>query len=266
MRGSMRLGTIAGIEVGIHWTIALIATLITASLAGTILPAAAAGYTGGAYLVAGLATAGLFLASIVAHELGHSIVAENNGIRVKGITLFALGGVAVLDSEPESPGVAARIALAGPAVSLVIGVASFAAGTALGFSGGPALAAAALGWLGIVNLVLAVFNMLPALPLDGGRVLQAALWRRSGDRHRATINAATIGRYLGWGLVGLGVWQFTAGAAGLWTVFIGLFVITTARAEEFRDRMQRRFEAARPNPFDGVIDVEGREVDTPGVR
>jgi len=294
MRASLRLGSFAGVNVGMHWSIGLIALILTISLTGTILPATAAGYSSAAYLIAALATAAVFLASIVAHELGHSVVAERSGVRVRGITLFALGGVASLESEPTSPGSAAKIALAGPAVSVAIGVASLGAAALFSTFGLPALAVAAVGWLGVVNLALAVFNMLPALPLDGGRVLQAALWQRSGDQHGSTIRAATIGRYLGWGLVALGVWQFAQGGAGLWTAVIGMFVIATARAEEFRARILRRQQheqeqqidplaalryftergrtypgdppSARPHHGQGeVIEVTAREAGTPGV-
>ena len=288
MRATLRLGTFAGIKIGMHWSIALIAVLLSATLAGTILPATAAGYSSTAYLVTALATTALFLGSIVAHELGHSVVAERNGVRVRGITLFALGGVATLENEPRSPGVAAKIALAGPAMSVLVGVGSLVTALALGAVGFPALVTAAFGWLGIVNLALAVFNMLPALPLDGGRVLQAGLWHRSGDQHEATISAATIGRYLGWGLVFLGLWQFSQGSAGLWTAAIGVFVVATARGEEFRARYLRRQERQRqridqmdpmavfrifnqpapPHPADRagqVIDVTGREAGPHGV-
>lgn len=265
MRESLRLGTFAGINVGIHWSIALIGFLITASLAGTMLPAAAAGYTSIAYLVAAVAVTGLFLASIVAHELGHSIVAVNNDVRVSGITLFALGGVAALESEPKTPGVAAKIALAGPAVSVAVGAGSLALAAAGATFGLSSLAVAGLGWLGIVNIGLAIFNMIPALPLDGGRVLQAALWKRNGNEYDATISAATIGRYLGWAIVVLGLWQFTEGAGGLWTAFIGMFVIGTARAEEMRARARRHVERQRQQFWHQIIDVQGREVDSPGV-
>ncbi len=291
MRGSLRLGTFAGVKVGIHWSIVLIAVLLTAGLAGTVLPLSADGYSSGAYLVAAVATAVLFLGSIVAHELGHSVVAQRNGIRVRGITLFALGGVAALESEPRSPGAAARIALAGPAMSVVVGAGALLGALLLEALAFPALVVAALGWLGVVNLGLAVFNMLPALPLDGGRVLQAGLWRRTGDQHVATIKAATVGRYLGTGLVLLGLWQFSQGAAGLWTAAIGVFVIATARGEEFRARyLQRRAEQQQridamdpmavfkvfghgeaPHPHSpprhrgDVIDVTGREAGPNGV-
>jgi len=238
MRDSVRLGKISGIPIGLHWSIAIIAGLFAFTLAGTILPAAVGGATAGAYWAVALVTTAALLASIVAHELGHSIVAQNNDVRVSGITLFALGGVAKLESEPNDPGAAGRIALAGPAVSVAIGAASLTSAAIAGALGFPALVTAGLSWLGIVNLVMAVFNMLPALPLDGGRALQALLWHRNGDRHRATIRAARLGRYLGWGLVAFGVWQFLTGGAGLWTALIGWFVVSSARAEGLRARMQ----------------------------
>ena len=211
MRGSLRVARVSNIDIGLHWSTIVIVALFTFSLAGTILPATAGGYAGSAYVLAALATAGLFLVSIVAHELGHSIVAQRNGIEVRAITLFALGGVAHLDDDPPNAGAAARIALAGPAVSVVIGVGSLVAAGLLATLGSPVLLVAAIGWLGAVNLVLAVFNMLPALPLDGGRVLQAALWKRSGNRHQATISAAGVGRFLGWGLVLFGLWTLLQG-------------------------------------------------------
>ena len=242
-RSTFQLGRISGIDIGLHWSIALIAILLGFTLTSTILPAAAPDQAGLAYLVASLATVSLFLASILAHELGHSIVAQRNGVGVKYINLFALGGVAVLESEPRSAGAAGRIALAGPAVSVGLGLGSLALGLAGGVLGFPALFTSALTWLGFINLALAVFNMIPALPLDGGRVLQAALWHRRGERHQATISAARLGRYIGWGLVALGLWQFSSGGAGIWTAMIGWFVVSSAKAEG--RHAKRQLQAAR---------------------
>lgn len=276
MRDSVRLGKIAGIGVGLHWSIALIAGLFIITLAGTILPATVPGYATAAYLAVAVATTAAFLGSIVAHELGHSVVAENNGVGVAGITLFALGGVAKLESEPKTPGVAARVALAGPAVSVAIGVASIALGAILGAIGLSPIVVAGLSWLGIVNLVMAVFNMLPALPLDGGRALQAFLWSRNGNQHEATISAATVGRYIGAALIAFGLWQFLAGGGGLWTALIGWFIISSAKAEASHARRQMAQERWNPlawtqwafngdlppppRPHDQVIDVEARPV------
>ena len=275
MRDSIRLGRISDIPIGLHWSIALIVALFTLGLSGTILPAAAPGYASYLYLPVALSVAVGLLASIIAHELGHSLVAKNNGIPVRGITLFALGGVAKLDGDPRTPGAAARIALAGPAVSVAIGLAAVTASAAAGAFGVPALIGAGLLWLGVINLVMAVFNMLPALPLDGGRVLQAALWKRNGDSERATISAAQVGRWLGWALVAFGLWQFLNTGSGLWTMLIGWFIVSSAKAESLRARFRQRSRSWDPpqwtSPFGpppmgpptrpvDVIDVEGRKV------
>lgn len=238
MRPTIRLGKISGIDIGLHWTIGLIAFILVTSLTGTILPAWAPGYAGPGYLLAALVTAVLFLGSIVAHELGHSIVAERNDVKVKGITLFGLGGVAALERDPDTPGAAARIAAAGPAVSVVVGALALILAGSLGVLGAPTLVTVSFAWLGIINLALAVFNMVPALPLDGGRVLQAALWRRGGERFRATIKAATWGRWIGWAIVAVGLWQFLTVGTGLWTALIGWFIASSAKAEGMRARFE----------------------------
>ncbi len=238
MRPSIRLGTLFGIPIGLHWSIGIIVALVTIGLSGTLLPAAAAGYSGAAYLIIALAVSAGLLASIVAHELGHALVARRNGVGTRAINLFALGGVAELESEADNPGAAARIAVAGPAVSVAVGIGSFVAAGLAGLLGLSPLLVAGFSTLAVVNLVMAVFNMIPALPLDGGRVLQAALWKRRGDRDEATISAAGVGRVLGWALVAFGAWQFLNGGAGLWTMLIGWFVITSARAEAMRARFQ----------------------------
>ena len=230
MRPTIRLGTISGIAIGLHWSIAAIGFVLVSALTGTVLPGLVPGLSGAAYFMAALATALLFLGSIIAHELGHSIVAQRNDIGVRGITLFALGGVAALEREPDDPGAAARIALAGPAVSVAIGVVALVVSNLMSSLGFGDLTTAAFFWLGLINLALAVFNMIPALPLDGGRVLQAVLWKRTGERHQATISAAKLGRWLGWAIVAVGVWQFTQSGTGLWTALIGWFVVMSAKA------------------------------------
>ncbi len=245
MRPTIRLGQVSGIDIGLHWSIGLTVMILVSALTGTVLPSFAPDLSGAAYLLAALSTAALFLGSIVAHELGHSIIAQRNGIEVRGITLFALGGVASLESEPDNPGAAARIALAGPAVSVAIGLGALAFAWIAGATTGASLLVAAFAWLGLINLALAVFNMIPALPLDGGRVLQAALWKRNGQRHPATITAASWGRRLGWVIVAFGLWQFFTAGSGLLTALVGWFVIATAKAEEARARWAIRQEEAR---------------------
>ncbi|MEL6983333.1 MAG: site-2 protease family protein [Actinomycetota bacterium] len=269
MRPSIRLGTLFGIPIGLHWSIVVIVGLVTFGLAGTILPQAAAGYASSLYYLTGLVISAALLASIVAHELGHALVARRNGVGTRGISLFALGGVAELESEADNPGAAARIAAAGPAVSVAIGAAAMGLAGVAGFIGASPLAVVALTTLGFVNLVMAVFNMIPALPLDGGRVLQAALWQRRGDRESATVSAAGVGRFLGWSLVAFGLWQFLNGGAGLWTMVIGWFVVSSARAEELRARFRIRSRTWAPpqwhqrRPTGTVIDVTARPVAPP---
>jgi Zn-dependent protease len=258
MRPTVRLGQYAGIDIGLHWSIAVIAALLTITLGGSVLPQFAPGYGTPAYLVAALATGSLFLISIVAHELGHSLVALRNGVKVKGITLFALGGVATLGGEPSNAGAAARIALAGPAVSVGVAAIGLGGGGLAAAAGLPTLLVASLVWLGVVNLTLALFNLLPALPLDGGRLLQAYLWHRNGDRHGATIAAARLGRWLGWAMVAFGFWELSQGANGLLTMLIGWFVVGAAKSEAQRAQAERQLaQGGPPFPFGGFPEAEG---------
>lgn len=246
LRPSIRLGSISGIPIGLHWSVAIMAGIVIFAMAGTVLPAAAPGYATAVYLVTAGLVAVALMASIIAHELGHSLVAQRNQVGVSSISLFALGGVASLEREPDNAGAAGRIAIAGPAVSVAVGVASFAASALAGLVGAPVLVTTGLAWLGIINIVMAVFNMIPALPLDGGRVLQAVLWNRNGDRNRATMRAATVGRRIGWAIVLFGLWQFLTAGTGLWTALMGWFIASSARAEDLRARfMLRQEEAAR---------------------
>jgi len=161
-------------------------------------------------------------------------VARRNGVGVASITLWMLGGVAELDGDPPSAGADLRIALAGPAASLVAAALLFGAGAGIGAAGGPGVAVAAATWLAVMNAILAVFNLLPGAPLDGGRVLRAVLWRHYGDRERAERGAARAGRVLGAALIGLGIGELLAfrSFSGLWLMLIGWFLITAAVAEE----------------------------------
>ena len=209
--GSIRLGTYAGIPVRAHWSMALVALWFGVILSRDL------GVFGG--VVATVA----FFASILAHEFGHAMVARRYGVNTESIDLWALGGVARLDRESPSPRADGLIAVAGPAVSLLIGVAAFGAGIALQSS--------VLVWVGFVNGVLAVFNMLPGAPLDGGRVLRAIRWSRTGNKYRAMRDAGNAGRVLGWGMVGLGFVMMLNGQFGVFVMITGLFIALNARAE-----------------------------------
>jgi Zn-dependent protease len=233
MTASVRFGRIAGIPVGASWSALLIAALIAWSLAGSLLPAEVPGLAPAAYWLAGLVGAGLFLGSLLAHEIGHALVARRAGLAVRGITLWLLGGVAQLEDEPASPADELRVAIVGPAVSLALGLGFGLVAAALAVAGGPAVAVTLAGWLALANGVLALFNLLPAAPLDGGRVLRGLLWRRHGNRARASVTASTAGVWVGGGLVAYGLLgAFTGWGVGtLWTALVGWFLVTAARQE-----------------------------------
>jgi Zn-dependent protease len=230
---SLRFGRIAGIPVGASWSALLIAGLIAWSLAGSLLPAQAPGLTTAAYWLAGLAGAGLFLGSLLAHEVGHALVARRAGLRVRGITLWLLGGVALLEDEPATPRDELRVALVGPAVSLALAAVFGLAAAAASVVGLPAAIVAVAAWLAVVNAILAVFNLIPAAPLDGGRVLRGLLWRRHGSRVRAAVTATQAGVWVGAGLVAYGLLgTFTGWGIGtLWTALVGWFLMSAARQE-----------------------------------
>ena len=233
MTASLRLGRIAGIPVGANWSVLLIAALFAWSLAGSILPGLVPGLAPSAYWLAGAVATGLFLGSLLAHEVGHALVARRAGLRVRGITLWMLGGVAQLEDEPASPRDDLRVAIVGPAVSLALAVGFGVSAVGLAALGAPTLAVAVLGWLAVGNVALAVFNLIPAAPLDGGRVLRALLWRRHGNRTRAAVTAATAGQVAGGILIAYGLLGVVTGwgIGTLWTVLIGWFLVGAARQE-----------------------------------
>src|SRR5438552_5559564 len=235
MNENLSLGRIAGIHVGLNWSLLVVAALIAWSLATGILPSASPGQSSGAYWTAGVVSAFVFLASLLAHELAHSIVATRRGVRVEGITLWLFGGVSRFSTESSSPGAQALITFVGPLTSLLLGALFLLVSIAVGGGANPGLVPASLAWLGYINLLLGVFNLLPAFPLDGGRILQSLIWLRTHDRLRATRIAARIGMafaflFIAYGLITL----FAAGSliGGIWAVFLGWFLLSAARAEE----------------------------------
>jgi len=265
MRASISLGRIAGIKVGINASVFLILAILVGGLATGQLPAAFPGHSVAAYVIAAIVAALLFLASLLAHELAHSLVARRNGIEVESIVLWLLGGVAQLRGEPRTPGADFRIAIVGPLTSLglAIGFGLAAGGVAqLGTAGLPF---GVLAYLAATNAMLAIFNLIPAAPLDGGRVLRAALWRWRGNRQTAAVNAARAGRFFGFALIALGVLQVVTGSGlnGIWLALIGWFVVSAATAEEQQARLGTRLAgltvgqvmAARPTVLDGNLTV-----------
>jgi Zn-dependent protease len=270
LRG-LSLGRILDIEIRLDWSVLIIFALIVTSLGSGAFPAWHPDWGPGITWSVAFLGGFLFFASLLAHELAHAIVAKRNGMRVPRITLYLFGGAAEIDADAPSPGVELRMAIAGPALSLVLGVAFTA--LAMGITGqrfadtivtDPERALASLGplatvlyWLGPVNIVLAVFNMIPGFPLDGGRVLRAVLWYFTKDQLKATRWAADAGRFFAWVLMGLGFLTLLRGAAlqGLWFVLIGWFLSHIAQTSyaqlvaqsaigrlKVRDLMRTRFE------------------------
>ncbi len=221
------LGRVAGIEIAIDRSWILIFLLITFSLASRFALEQQAWSVPQRWSAALIASV-LFFASIVLHELGHSLTALRLGVPVRSITLFLFGGVAALDSEPKRARDEIQIAVAGPLVSGALGFGFLALAAWIPFE----LARAVGSWLGTINLILAAFNVLPGFPLDGGRVLRGIVWAASGSFEKATRVAAASGAFLAYGLMALGALAALAGGqvlGGLWLVFIGWFLLNAAR-------------------------------------
>ena len=227
---AIRLGRIAGIEIDLDWSWLVILALFTGSLATGHFPQSVPGLSSVVYLGAGLLAALLLFASVIAHELGHSIVARRHGVPVRGITLFIFGGVSSLEREPTTPGAEFLIAIIGPIVSFVLGAVFWL--LSLPLDRISPLGGSIFRYLGVANIFLAIFNLLPGFPLDGGRVLRAILWKATGSMRRATRWAARSGQALALLFILFGVWQFFVGDGfgGLWTVFIGWFLFSAAQA------------------------------------
>ena len=265
MDGGVPLGKVAGFPVSAHWSVLVIMWLFTWSLAAT-LPDAAPGYAPIAYWIAGACGAAVLLASLLAHELTHAVVARRAGIKVQGVKLWLFGGIARLEGDADTPRTAFWIAASGPAVSL--GLAAVFAGAAAGLRavGTADIVVAVAWWLAAINLVLGLFNLLPGAPLDGGRILRAYLWRRHGDAARAAVGAARAGKIVAYVLIGIGLLEFLAGSlvGGVWMAFIGWFLLTASRDEETAILTRQSLAGvsvadvmtARPHTAPGWISVE----------
>ena len=239
MKTSYSLGRVAGIEIGINWSVLALLALLMWTLATGIFPSTNPGLGDNAYFAMAVLASLAFFASILLHELGHALQARRDGMEIDGITLWMFGGVARFAGMFRSAGSEFRIAIAGPLVSLFLALAFL--GIAL-IPGIPVQVDAVSSWLGITNLALLVFNLIPALPLDGGRMLRAALWQWTGDLRRATRIAATTGRVLASALIAFGVLMsiYWDPVSGIWLVFIGWFVLQAAGAEGRYVEMEAR--------------------------
>jgi len=234
VKSSIRLGKLFGIEIGLHYSWLLIALLITMSLSSQF-QASHAEWGSSVIWALSILTALLFFVTLVAHEMSHALVARARGLTTKAITLFALGGVAQIEKEPEDAKTEFLVGIAGPLSSAVIGFGSLAIAWALGWPIGtmpetPLLAMFV--WLGYINLTLAAFNMIPGYPLDGGRILRSILWMASHDGVKATRMAANVGKIIALLFIAFGIFRYFGGAGfgGLWLAFIGWFLLQAATA------------------------------------
>ena len=231
--GTLSLGKLSGIPLRLHWSVVLVAVLFGSSLAGA--------YGAVGALVALVA----FLGSIVAHELAHALTARRYGVQTESIQLWALGGVAKLDREAPNARAEGWISVAGPASSLGIGLIALGAAFGVTTLGMSSVVTDILVWLGIINVALAVFNMLPGTPLDGGRVLKAWRWGRHGDRYRAAREAGNAGKAVGFSLAGIGGVMVLNGQPGIFLAVTGIFIALNAKAEMAVADVAERLQGVR---------------------
>jgi len=238
MKGSLRIARIAGIDVAVHYTWLFIFFLITWSLAAAYFPVEYPGWSTAVYWITSVVAALLLFVSVLLHELAHSLVAKSRGLPVKSITLFLLGGISNLESEPQEPGLEFIIAIAGPLSSLALAAIFWGADMAGLTAISPVKAT--VDYLITINVLLAAFNILPGFPLDGGRVLRSIIWGATGNLQKATNIASIVGQAFGWLMIALGVfWSLTGNLMnGIWLVLIGWFL--NGAAESTRRELELR--------------------------
>ena len=257
---SIRIGRIAGIPVGVSPWWLLIVVLITWSLGASYFPEAVHGIAPVASYALGLASALLLFASILAHEFGHALVARRHQIEVEEIDLWLLGGVSRMRGEAHDPEDELRYALAGPAMTAAI-AAVFGAVWAVLPSSTPAVVLALVEYQLLVNGLIFFFNLVPAFPLDGGRVLRALLWRRTGQIGPATETAASFGRGFGYLMIAFGTLELLGGAAeGLWLAMIGFFLVVASGQQALGARVQAALSGVHAGELMStpVISIPGR--------
>jgi Zn-dependent protease/predicted transcriptional regulator len=242
MRQTFSLGRISGIRIGVNWSVLAIVALLAYGLAAGQFPAEVPHRPEAEYVVAAVVTAVVYMGSLLAHELAHSLVARRNGIKVEDITLWLLGGVSRLEGEFPDPGAELRVAGAGPLASLLLGGLFLLVTWLVVAAGGRGVVVAALAWLGGINILLAVFNVIPAAPLDGGRLLRAVLWSITKDKLKAAIWSARSGQVFGWVLTVVGIYLVLVHRdySWLWFVLLGWFLISAATAENQQAVLQSR--------------------------
>ena len=247
MRDRVPIATIAGIRIRAHWSVLLIGLFLAWGIAEAVIPAGAPGTPAPAAWGIGILAAALLIASLAAHELGHALLARRRGVAVDGITLWLFGGMAQIRGDWASPRTEIAVAAIGPAITLVIALVFGGIAVGLVAAGAPSLVVVVPEWLATVNAMLLVFNLIPAFPLDGGRILRGAMWLWRKDRNRATLAAARAGRVFAILLVLLGFAQFfvTGALGGLWLVLVGWFLDNAARTEERSEQARHALEGVR---------------------
>ena len=256
MRSQISLGRIFGIKIGLHYSWFLIALLIVFSLSSQF-HSTNPEWGNGLITTLAIVTALLFFVSLLLHEMAHSLVATSNGLPVREITLFALGGVSQIEKNPTSAKLEFWMAFVGPLTSAVIGGVCLELARILGDPASSPWTAVLL-WLGYINLMLAAFNLLPGYPLDGGRVLRAIIWWKTGDQDRSTQMASRVGQVVAFGFILLGIYRFFGGAGigGLWIAFIGWFLLQAARESYAQVGLVHALKGVR------VVDVMARDCPT----
>jgi Zn-dependent protease len=238
------LGRVAGIKITADWSVLVIGALLAWGVAAAAVPGEAPHTPEWLAWVVGAIVALLLLVSLTAHELGHALLARHRGIAVEGIRLWLFGGVAQMSGDWMTGKTEMLVAAIGPAITLVITVLFTAATWVLVTIGAPPLAVVVAEWLAAVNLLLLLFNLIPAFPLDGGRILRGFIWTRTKNRMSATVAAARIGRFFAFALVGLGLLDafFYDPVGGIWLMLIGWFLDNTAKGEAQNEQARTAFE------------------------
>jgi Zn-dependent protease len=236
MSGSFRIGKIAGIEIDINWSWIIILVLLTVSLATGWFPQLYPGWSTATYWITSLIASVLLFVSVLLHELAHSLVATRNGLKVKNITLFVFGGVSNIEQEPKTPGVEFWMALVGPLTSLLIGAVCYLLFLPLRGTRSPL--EGILFYLAVANILLGLFNLIPAFPLDGGRVFRAIVWKITGNLQTATRAATISGEVFAYLFILAGIWLIFAGDVldGVWIGFIGWFLLSAAQSANTQGR------------------------------
>jgi Zn-dependent protease len=237
LQDSLKLGRLAGVKVGANWSLFALAAVVAYFLATSRLPADIPGYPTGAYWLAGVFAAVALLVGVLVHEVAHAVAARRANLHVDGITLWFMGGVTRIEGDSRKPSIELVVALVGPLASGVVGAVSIGLAF-LAQDAGWALTAGALRWLGLINLLLGVFNLLPASPLDGGRVLHGIIWVLTKNRWLATRLAAGAGMVLGaaCGAVGLFALEQSDPLDGIVFLLMGWFVISSSKREQLAGR------------------------------